>query len=374
MRVSLTLAFLCLPMLSQMAPMPAAAAAAQRDPSDGRLMAPEKVADHVWVMRQPDRLWAAVIGNVTIVEQADGVVLIDSGGTVPDGRDVVEAVAKLTAKPIKAVVITHWHNDHPFGVPSVLKAFPNARIIGTAATAGYIRSETGTGIGKPDMTVNQGRRDRALKTVADFEKEAASSAIPADMREQYAIEAKWIRVRSQRQMDNYAVIPTETFTDRLLLDDPAAPIELQYLGVGNTHGDLIAWLPKQRLVAAGDMVVAPTPYGFTISTKPWLATLGKLEQLPFDILVPGHGKVQRDRAYLETLQWSMRDIAAKAAAAAADPAMTKEKAVEAFDNRPHEARFGATDAWTKKWLNDYWLAGMVETAFEEARGIPAPGK
>ena len=87
-------------------------------------MPPEKVADHVWVMRQPDRLWAAVIGNVTIVEQSDGVVLIDSGGTVPDGREVVEAVAQLTPKPIKAVAITHWHNDHPFGVPAILDRFP----------------------------------------------------------------------------------------------------------------------------------------------------------------------------------------------------------------------------------------------------------
>ncbi len=374
MRVSLALALLCLPTLSQAAQAPAAAVDTLRDPSDGRLMPPEKVADHIWVMRQPDRLWAAVIGNVTIVEQADGVVLIDSGGTVPDGRDVVDAVAKLTPKPIKAVVITHWHNDHPFGVPAILKRFPNARIIGTSATADFIKTETGTGVGSPDMTVNQARRDRALKTVADLEKEAASPEVPADMRAQYAIEAKWIRARSERQMENYAVIPTETFADRLVIDDPVAPVELQYLGVGNTHGDLIAWLPKQRLVAAGDLVVAPTPYGFTISIKPWLTTLAKLEQLPFDILVPGHGRVQRDRAFLDTLKWSMRDIAAKAAAAAADPAMAKEKAVEAFDNRPHEERFGAADAWAKKWLNDYWLVGMFQTAFDEARGIPAPGK
>lgn len=42
--------------------------------------------------------------------------------------------------------------------------------------------------------------------------------------------------------------------------------------------------------------------------------------------------------------------------------------------KPHEAHFGATDAWTRKWLNDYWLEGMFGTAFDEARGIPAPGK
>ena len=159
-----------------------------------------------------------------------------------------------------------------------------------------------------------------------------------------------------------------------MLDDPAAPVELKVLGTGNTTGDLVAWLPRQKVVAAGDMVVLPTPYGFTVSTKPWLATLERLEGLPFETLIPGHGKVQRDRAYLGTLKWSMREIAAKAATAAADKSLTKEQAVVAFDRKPHEARFGASDAWTRKWLNDYLLEGMFGTAFDEARGTPAPGK
>jgi hypothetical protein len=70
----------------------------------------------------------------------------------------------------------------------------------------------------------------------------------------------------------------------------------------------------------------------------------------------------------------MRDLSEKATAAAADKSVTKEQAVAAFDRKPHEARFRANDDWTRKWLNDYWLEGMFGTAFDEARGIPAPGK
>lgn len=374
MRVSLILALCCLPTLAQAAPVPTPAAAANRDPSDGRLMPPEKVSDQVWVMRQPDRLWAAVIGNVTIVEQSDGMILIDSGGSIADGRDVVKAVQALTAKPVKAIAITHWHNDHPLGLPGILEAFPKARIISTPATRDFVQSETNVSVGKASAEQDKARRERISKTVADLQVEAASSANPADLRAQYELEAKWIAQRLERQMGNYVAVPNEIMGDRLVLDDPQAPVELLVLGTGNTTGDLVAWLPKQRLVATGDMVVAPTPYGFTVSTEPWLATLAKLEQLPFRVLIPGHGRVQRDRAYLGTLKWSMGEIAAKAAAAAANPAMTKEKAVEAFDRKPHELRFGASDAWTRKWLNDYWLEGMFGTAFDEARGIPAPGK
>lgn len=132
--------------------------------------------------------WAAVIGNVTIVEQPDGVVLIDSGGTVADGRDVVEAVSKLTTKPIKAVAITHWHNDHPFGAPAVLDRYPKTRIIGTKATGDYIASETGTGVGKADKARNEARYVRAQNTLNDLRKEMADPKVPEDMRAQYAIE------------------------------------------------------------------------------------------------------------------------------------------------------------------------------------------
>ncbi|MEO7602393.1 MAG: MBL fold metallo-hydrolase [Sphingomicrobium sp.] len=374
MRPAFLLAYLCLFQLAAVPTMAANAPTSERPVHDGRLMPPEKVADHVWVMRQPDRLWAAVIGNVTIIEQADGVVLIDSGGSIADGRDVVRAVQALTAKPVKAIAISHWHNDHPLGVPGILEAFPNARVISTPATRDFVQSETNVSVGKASAEQDKARRERITKTIADLQAEAANSANASDLRAQYALEAKWIAQRLERAMGNYVAVPNEIMSDRLILDDPQAPVELLVLGVGNTHGDLFAWLPKQKIVATGDVVVAPTPYGFTVSTKPWLATIAKLEQLPFAILIPGHGAVQSDRAYLDTLQWSMREVAAKAAAAAADPAMTKEKAVEAFDRKPHEARFAATDAWTQKWLNDYWLQGMFETALDEARGIPAPGK
>lgn len=339
----------------------------------GCLMPPEKVAPHIWVMRQPDRLWAAVIGNVAIIEQSDGVVLMDSGGTIADGREVVRAVRRLTPKPIKAIGITHWHNDHPLGIPGVLESFPRARIIATAATADYMKTEVKTGVGKPDRQLEAVRRKNAADTIKDLTEEAKELSNPPAMRRQYALEARWIAQRLERQMGNYLVLPTETVADRLVIDDPVAPVEFRFLGVGNTHGDMIAWMPRQRVVATGDIVVLPTPYGFTVSTATWLPTLQKLEELPFTTFIPGHGKVQRDRSYLATLEWSMRDIVAHANAAAA-AGKTKEQAFAGFDHTEQQARFRVRDAWTRKWLSDYWLEGMFETAYDEAKGIPAPGK
>ena len=348
-------------------------ASASRDPSDGRLMPPEKVAEHVWLMRQPERLWAVVIGNVVIIEQRDGVVLVDSGGSIPDGRDVVAAVAGLTKKPIKAIAVTHWHNDHPLGIPGVLETFPSARVISTAATREYIRSETKVGIGQPDADLNAKRRAWADEAIELFTRESADPANAGDLRAHYALEARWISQRAERQIGSYAVLPTEVVSDRLVIDDPEVPVELLHFGAANTRGDLIAWLPRQKVVATGDAVVAPTPYGFDVSIQPWLQTLQRIEQLSFATLIPGHGKAQHDADYLHTLQWSMKDIGDRAKAAAAR-GVAKEDAFAAFDPTPHEARFRVSGAWAKKWLNDYWLEGMFATAYDEAKGVAAPGK
>jgi len=348
---------------------PANAVREERAPEDGRLMPPEKVADHVWVMRQPDRVWSAVIGNVEIIEQSDGVVLVDSGGTIPDGRDVVAAVAQLTPKPIKAVIVTHWHNDHPLGVPAILERFPKARIISTATTAKLMADPEilGVGIGATDEKRAEERMKASELRSANYLKGSKDPSHSAAVRREYAIEGAWVMTRAKRQMTNHVALPTETFTDRLTIDDSLTPVEALYLGRANTKGDAFVWLPEQKVMVAGDAVVAPSPYGFTNPIQPWLGTLDRLENYDFRILVPGHGKVQRNRAYLATLRWSMNDIRHQAADLAKAGA-TPEQAAERFDRSDQQRRFGANDAWKQRWLDAYWLDGMFATAFKQAKG------
>jgi len=179
----------------------------------------------------------------------------------------------------------------------------------------------------------------------------------------------WVMERAKRQLPNYVALPTETFADQLMVDDPLTPVQALYLGRANTRGDAIVWLPKQKVMISGDAVVAPTPYGFSDLMQPWLATLDRMEKYDFKILIPGHGRVQRDRSYLATLRWSMGDIKRQAEALAKSSA-TPEQAAKKFDRMEQQRRFGANDAWTKRWLDGYWLDGMFEVAFKQARGLP----
>ena len=126
----------------------------------------------------------------------------------------------------------------------------------------------------------------------------------------------------------------------MVLDDPVAPIELAFVGTANTGGDLIAWLPRQRVLFAGDTVVAPSPYGFNANTRSWIAVLEKYEALNFAVLIPGHGAVQRDPAYLDAMIWSMQDVRAQVAKAIRS-GKSAEQTWAAFDKTPHVARFTA---------------------------------
>ena len=77
---------------------------------------------------------------------------------------------------------------------------------------------------------------------------------------------------------------------------------MRHIGTGNTPGDLVVWVKQDRLVASGDIVVAPVPYAIGSDLEPWIATMDALAALDARILVPGHGPVMRDTAYVRDVR------------------------------------------------------------------------
>jgi glyoxylase-like metal-dependent hydrolase (beta-lactamase superfamily II) len=348
--------------------LPLASACAQ--PAPGHLEGPERVTDRVHVMRQPDRLWSAVIGNVTLVEQSDGIVLIDSGGTLADGEQVAAAVRALGGKPVKAVAITHWHNDHPLGLRGIIAEWPRARLIATEATKARMIGVMGrnVGVGRNDPRLDTARLNSGHARIAEYEANARDPKLSEEERQGFAADARYMKQRLPEQMGAYIVLPTEIFRDRLRLDDSEAPVELLFLGRANTDGDLVAWLPKQRVVATGDIVVAPTPYGFNAYPADWIAVLEKLKAFDFAFLIPGHGRVQTDRAYLDRLIASLEDVRAQVGALAAQ-SLPLEAVRARVDYDRQRRLFAGDDAWARRWLDAYWLEPITSSAWREAKGI-----
>ncbi|MEO7962432.1 MAG: MBL fold metallo-hydrolase [Gemmatimonadaceae bacterium] len=99
---------------------------------------------------------------------------------------------------------------------------------------------------------------------------------------------------------------TFTFDHDFDIDLGSRLVEVKFLGRGNTPGDAIAYLPKERIVVAGDLVVHPLPYLYDGYPSEWIVTMQKLEQLDAAAIVPGHGAVLRDNAYIALVRDLMK--------------------------------------------------------------------
>ena len=91
---------------------------------------------------------------------------------------------------------------------------------------------------------------------------------------------------------------TLTFENEFTVDLGNREVQIRFLGRGNTGGDAVVYLPKERIVVAGDLLVFPIPYAYDGYPSEWVGTLEHLARLDADVIVPGHGPVLRDKTYL----------------------------------------------------------------------------
>lgn len=335
---------------------------------DGYFQTTVRVAPGVWVLMEP-RFQVQPIGNVTVIEQSDGLVLVDAGGSPGSGRRIVGLVKAISAKPVKAVVITHWHGDHPQGLSEILAAWPKARTIATRATQAHLRDpRTMNTPAAPDAAAEAAFKVQVRGFAAYAGRMGGTAADPRE-------KAGW--AAAERLFNQYALdmrgavtLPTqEGFDDRLDLPDDRTPVEIRFLGRANTDGDAVVWLPRQKIVATGDIVVAPFPFGFGGYPGEWIATLAKVRALPFQTLIPGHGAPQHDRTYLEAVSTALAQVRTQVGELARQ-GLSLEEVRKRADFSGQLQTFGGDDPWLRRWVAEYWLNPIVASAYKEVRGQP----
>lgn len=343
-------------------------AAAQDEVDFGRQQI-EQVAEGVWLMRQPNRVWANVIGNVTIIEQADGLVVVDATGNYSDGLILANAIERISDKPVTDLVFTHWHNDHTLGAGALVDRWPGLIVHATPATRNSLATIFG------DRLPQHGPRPRTaaglnqlMAYVLSLGERARDVSLDPAVREGWAIEARYMQSYLDDPTGSYLVLPDSLIADSLVLEDELRPVELAYLGRANTDGDLIAWLPGQRILVSGDIVVAPTPYGFGSFPTDWITTIAALRTREPTILIPGHGAPQSDASYLSKLERALatvREQVQPLAEAGADLEDTRRQ----VDLAELTQLFAGDDPWAALALQRYFLEPIVEAAWREANGL-----
>lgn len=243
--------------------------------------------------------------SLFIVNESD-VVVVDA----PEASaEMIATLRTITDKPVRYLVNTHWHDDHVIGNARWREAYPGVQFIAHPALRDYL---PGTGA-KNRAGMIDGAPQAAAQMQQQLDKglNLAGKPISAEERTSYASDIALVAHYMKVVPGTPDVLPDLTPTGDLVLQRGERRIEIRRLGRGHTEADLVVWLPQERILAAGDLVVWPVPLvgGDQSHVTDWPAALDALIALKPAAIVPGHGPVQRDTGYVVQLRDLFADIA-----------------------------------------------------------------
>jgi cyclase len=251
-----------------------------------------KLADGVYAIEHADAQIGFQSGNTTVIIGDRQVFVVDAGFLPSVAREDIAQIRQWTDKPVCFVLNTHFHNDHNLGNRAYMDAFPAVTIIAEVET-------------KHDMDLfgpgSEGREEKANAYYQDMLDKGKGSDGKA-LADSDRVEIKKFLAKRQPGMEELKKLTfqsaTMTFDHDFAIDIGGREVQVKYLGRGNTAGDAVVYLPKERIVMAGDLVVYPVPYLDNGYPAEWVQTMDRLAQLDATTIVPGHGAVLHDKAYI----------------------------------------------------------------------------
>ena len=264
------------------------------------LFALQKVADGVYAAIAQPR--TPINCNAAVVVYDEGVLVMDTHSRPSSARALIQQIKGVTDKPVRYAVNSHFHWDHAQGNRAYPVAFPKqVAIVASEATRENLRQ---LGMQRVKDQIDGGPKQiDALKRRLAAEKDAGVQAGLRDelrQQEEYLAEIKSLEL----------TLPDLTFDKSLILHRPDRDIVLLFLGRGHTSGDVVAYLPKQRVVATGDLLHGWMPFMGDSYPPEWVATLDTLDKLDFDHIIGGHGSV-KPKAHLRFFRNYLADLIAE---------------------------------------------------------------
>lgn len=209
----------------------------------------KQIAPNIYVI--PDER-VNLVPNIGIIAGRDGVLVVDTGMGPRNAETVLREVKKVTSKRIAYLTVTHFHPEHGMGAQS----FPAGTIIIYPAAQ------------KAELLV---KRDGIIQLFNGFSPDIAALLKPVKL-----------------------TLPNVTFADEAEVNLGDFPVQLLHWGAAHTLGDEFVFLPQQKILFGGDVVVNrffPIMPDTDASGANWIQMLGRMEKLKPAIVVPGHGEV-----------------------------------------------------------------------------------
>jgi glyoxylase-like metal-dependent hydrolase (beta-lactamase superfamily II) len=295
-----------------------------------------------------------VFGNGAFIVGSDSVVVVDTQARPSWARDLITEIRKVTDKPVRYVINTHWHGDHTLGNQAYITAFgPDVAFVAQTNTHEDLIAR-----GTPQLET---QRTKTLPdSIAALEKQLADGkdakgvAFTDATRQQAQTQLTNQKAQFAELMITRITPPTLTYDTNMVIHLGDREIDLLHWGNAHTRGDTVVYLPKERVVITGDLLTNGIPVMRTAYPVEWIATLDAIDKLAWDSAIPGHGNVQQGKTQLETLLAYMKDVVASVRDSVSK-GQTLEQAEKSIDLSKYKSAFpnfdqgGNTAAIERTW-------------------------
>ena len=249
-------------------------------------------SDNFEIQRVADGVYAAIAkedspagSNAAIIVNEDGVLIVDTHLSPSFARELLNEVRRIAPLPVRYVVNTHWHNDHTQGNQAYFNVFPGR--VEFLAHTNTRRDIVHRAI--PQVREQLRNLPGQIRKLEEKLADARHRTDRARLRAQ--IESTRRYLEELKQID--ITLPTFTF-DRSLFLHRTRDIHIHYFGRGHTAGDVVVFLPKERVLITGDLFLGEhIPFARDSFPSEWAATLKAVSQLDFDLVILGHTPVEK---------------------------------------------------------------------------------
>jgi glyoxylase-like metal-dependent hydrolase (beta-lactamase superfamily II) len=273
----------------------------------------ERVADGVYAILHDDATDEWPHSNTGVIVGDDGVLVIDSTYLPSRARGDIALIRALTPKPVRYLVFTHWHFDHNNGTSAYQDAFPGMAIVSERETGRFIDVN---GIWWSKMTTAAGSKKRLGLQEKQAQlvggKNAGGQPLSAVERKRLETLIAQRKGELEELASLRVVPPTLVFDHELTLTLGRRHVVLHDWGRANSPHDVTIYLPDERVLFSGDILVqSPLPYSGASWPVPWSDVLRQIEAIPVAVLVPGHGPVMHDHAYTRQVRELMEAVTSR---------------------------------------------------------------
>ena len=345
-----------------------AAAAARAEFPGERMYQTVEVGPGVYAFVSPETNGPVPSGNVLAVIGEDGVLLVDSGRFPALARRMVAEIRRRTDRPVRYLVHTHWHLDHIASDAVFHEAFPDMTFVSTDFTRRKMIEKQIPYL--KDLVQTDAGYVKYLRDRVAGGKRRDGSPMGEDVKRYLAGQARDLELEMAELAEARVVMPALTFDRELRIYLGTREVRVAFLGKGNTEGDTVVYVPDAKVVATGDLLVNPVPYGYGCHPAAWIRTLGALMAIDAKAIVPGHGPVQHDWSYAKKVAALLEEVERQVGDQVRRGA-TLEQTQEAVDLSSFKKTFAGESFDRGAAFDDFFVRSAVDRAYQEAKGTLA---